>query len=91
MNLGISTLGQCGSRADAIFKIFAWKNGAKSFTIKEIVRYNYSVVSFRKNYFSVVVEYFSTIKEGKYKIPNYPKNSLDLWRDCFINKKRILL
>lgn len=63
-------LGQCSTRQNALFKIAAWAKKAKSFTILYIKRYNYSVATHRKNYFDVEIQYFSTAKEGKYKMPD---------------------
>lgn len=59
-------LGQCSSKSDALFKARAWaKKRHKSFSVLKIERYNYSVVTHRKNYFTITVEYF-TSKKGKY-------------------------
>jgi hypothetical protein len=76
------TLGQCDSRNSALHKIYSWKPAsAKSFTIKKIRRYNYSVVTYKRNYFSVEVEYHSN-KRGTYQLGNFS------WREnCMLGKR----
>jgi len=62
-------LGQCASRAECLFKIKAWSHGARSFTITDLHRYNYSVATKHRNYFNFEVVYFSKQSEGKYQTP----------------------
>ena len=57
------------SRIDCIFKIKSWAAKAKSFSFTQISRENYSICTTFKNQIIFDVQYFSTAKGGKYKIP----------------------
>jgi len=69
MKLHTLRLGGCVSRAEALYKIQAWKQAAKSFTIISITRYWYGVQNKHLNTFRFEVEYHSKKNEGRYQIP----------------------
>lgn len=74
------------SRSYCLHKIHYWASKKdKSFNISKIIRYNYSVVTAKRNYFTVEVEYFTRKKEGKYQLGYFS------WVNHCMNKNRFQL